>query len=151
MINPMDSIKKDSRQKTLIDKFNKVINIMLDHIIRYHRSDDLEKVRSLIDQYIVCYPEEPISNFLIHIYRNDIYRESILNGDDKFFMESKYQDIRPDSYQSSICNYFSKEQYIRKLLEFKDIWGTMDLPTKEFIKKTMLCLVKISEKYILSI
>lgn len=146
----MNRIKKESLQKTLVDKFNQVINIMLAHIIRYHRSDDLERVKSLIDQYIVCYPEEPISNFLIHIYRNDTYRECILNGDERFFMESKYQDIHHNE-QTSIYNYFSKEQYIRKLFEFRDIWGGLDQPTKEFIKKSMLCLVKISEKYILNI
>jgi len=146
----MNRIKKESLQKTLVDKFNQVINIMLTHIIRYHRSDDLEKVKSLIDQYIDSYPEEPISNFLIHIYRNDTYRECILNGDERFFMESKNHDTYREQ-SSSLYNYFSKEQYIRKLFEFQDIWSSLDQPTKEFIKKSMVCLVKISEKYILSI
>lgn len=143
----MNRLKKESVQKKLIDKFNQVINIMLNHILKYHQSDELEKVRSIIDQYIVHYPEEPISNFLIYIYKNDAYRECILNGDDTFFMDNKCNA----AHHISKGHFFSKEQYIRKLFEFRDIWGSMDCETKEFIKKSMLCLVKISEKYILSI
>jgi len=143
----MNNSKKESLQKKLVDKFNAVLNLLLNHVMKYHHSDDLEQVRSLIDQYIVQYPEEPISNFLVHIYRNDAYRECILNGNEDFFMRNENIDDHP----SSIFSYLNKEQYIQKLFEFKDIWGTLDCPTKEFIKKSMLCLVKISEKYILSI
>jgi len=143
----MNNFKNESLQKKLVDKFNKVLNLMLNHIMKYHRNDDIDKVRSIIDQYIISYPEEPISNFLIHVYRNDTYRECILNGNDDFFMESE----NIENHQEGIFSYLDKEQYIRKLFEFKNIWSTLDSPTKNFIKKSMLCLVKISEKYILSI
>ena len=38
-----------------------------------------------------------------------------------------------------------------KLFEFKDLWQQVDEDTKKFIKKSMMALVKICQKYVLSL
>lgn len=136
-------------QKTLIHKFNLILEKMINTTIKYYGTelDELCKMESMIMQYIADYPEEPISNFLLHIYRNDQYRDCILRGDDDFFIEKEYDE----EYSGSVMSYFNKEEYIRKIFQFKKIWKSIDNDTKNFIKKSMYCLVLISEKYIRSL
>jgi len=131
-------------QKELVDKFNTVVMGMIDHIIDYYSEADMCKFRVITEHIINKTPEGPISGFIMHIYKNDEYRKNILNRDESFFIREA--DVKMNQEEKNGNN-----AAVSRLFEFKQIWGKIDDDTKEFIKKSMIVLVKISQKYILSL
>lgn len=94
---------------------------------------------SVINNMIKLKPLEPISNFLIHVYKNDDYRKNILAGNDNFFLANNH---------SKILN--GDDNKISMMFQFKSCWKDMDSDLKEYIKKTMITLVRVAEQYIIS-
>jgi hypothetical protein len=136
--NLMES--KDIILKDLIFKFNMVIMGMIRHITTYHTESSMAGMELILSDIIEKMPQEPISVFLINIYKNDEYRLNILKENDKFFMEESYDDFTGGD-----------DERTTKLFEFKNLWKQIDQETKDFIKKSMMTLVKICQKYILSL
>lgn len=82
-------------------------------------------------------PVDPISTFILNIYCNDTYKKYILEGNDKFFVESNHEDITTD------------DKKIKTMFQFKSCWKMMDDNTKNYIKNSLKTLVDVSEKYII--
>jgi hypothetical protein len=94
---------------------------------------------SVINNMIKLKPLEPISNFLIHVYKNDDYRKNILAGNDNFFLAHNHSKILNGS-----------DDKISMMFQFKSCWKDMNSELKDYIKKTMITLVRVAEQYIVS-
>jgi hypothetical protein len=139
-IKKMSRTDKERLMISLIDKFNIVIMNMIKHIVEYYGDQNMSKLRLVLQSIIKDNPEEPISRFLLNVYKNDAYRHQILQQNDHFFMDeidNKFSDTDSDT--------------IAKLFEFKTLWTQVDDDTKDFIKKSMMALVKICQNYVLNL
>lgn len=137
------SNKRDGKQHKLdelVTKFNKVIMGMVTHVTEYYVDVEMSKMRVILEALIEQNPKEPISHFLISVYKNDDYRHNILEQNDKFFLNEEYNEIVEDDRGK-----------LATLFEFKKLWIEIDDETKDFIKKSMVALVKICQKYILTL
>lgn len=117
-------------------KFNNVMMSMINYIAKFHNVLKYTIYIKKIEEFIEEKPDEPISLFLIHIYDNTEYRNNILDGNDDFF-------------NNNLNNIDNK--YLRELFEFKKVWKKLDVNERNYIKKSMEVLVKISKEYILKI
>ena len=81
--------------------------------------------------------EEPIAFFILNVYKNDKYRENILKQNDNFFINEHFG---AETNETGM-----------QIFEFKSLWKQIDDETKDYIKKSMVALVKISQRYILSL
>ena len=122
----------------LISKFNTVIMGMINHVTDYYGDSNMLKMRLILENIINTAHDEAISYFLINIYMNDKYRSNILKQNDDFFLNENYDTMTENN-----------KEKIAQIFQFKDLWTQIDLDTKNFIKKSMIALVKISQKYIL--
>jgi hypothetical protein len=136
----LDNIDKKQKISDIVCKFNMVIKGMINHITQYHDDTTMSSMNILLQDIIDKTPEEPISCFIMNIYKNDDYRTNILKQNDKFFMEEEYDDF-----------VSGDDERTTKLFEFKELWQKIDDDTKQFIKKSMMGLVKISQQYILTL
>jgi hypothetical protein len=121
----------------LENKFNIILLGMIKYITNYQNDAKITVLSTLIEQIISNKPDEPISCFLLYIYRNDDYRINILNENDAFFMNHDISEIG--------------NSMIKQVFEFKELWKKINDETKQYIKRSMKALVLISQKYILSI
>jgi hypothetical protein len=126
------------KQTQLISKFNTVILALINHIVETHGDMTTKTVQYIITNVINLTPNEPISFFLLNIYKNDDYRNNILLQNDSFFINNDMNDLTQGDTNK-----------MAKLFEFKQLWTVSSEDTKLFVKKTMMVLVKICQKYIL--
>jgi hypothetical protein len=143
-------LKRDVHMKLsdLVTKFNTVMMGIMSHIGEYYGDSNnynnynnlnIFGIKSIFSEIMNKTPDEPISYFLLNVYKNNEYRRNILKQNDKFFIDQTYDHITSND-----------EANISKLLGFKQLWKKIDEDTKKFIKKSMMILVKICEKYILT-
>jgi hypothetical protein len=135
-----DDLEKERILADLIFKFNMVIAGMIRHITEYYGDSTMSGMDIFLNDIIEKTPKEPISCFLMNIYKNDQYRTNILKQNDDFFLEEDYDELTEGDNEKT-----------SKLFEFKDLWKQIDNDTKNYIKKSMMTLVKICQKYVLSI
>ena len=114
---------------TIIEKIS---NILLNE---FPRNNEIVLYNSLSTEIIKQNKTELISVFLKNIYSNDKYRESIISGNDDFFLNNQYDDI-PD-----------KNAYVT-IFQFKSCWNNMNDDLKKYIIESLKSLINISEKYI---
>ena len=133
-------LEKEHDCANLVLKFNMVVAGMIKHITEYYGDSSISGMEMILTDIIEKNPDELISFFLMNIYKNDNYRTNILKQNDDFFMEEDY-------------DHFTKQDNTKtkKLFEFKDLWKQIDDDTKTFIKKSMMALVKICQKYVLNL
>lgn len=93
----------------------------------------------VINNMIKTRPLEPISNFLIYVYKDDNYRNNILAGNDNFFLSNNH---------SKVLN--GDQQKANMMFQFKTCWNEMTPTLQSYIKQSMMTLVRIAEQYILS-
>ncbi len=123
-----------------VSDFNTILRDIIKCGEKYY--DDpisLSLYKGLFDGYIQASPDGPISHFIRHIYRNDAYRNSIINNDEEiFFLKKEYiEEIK------------SKDNIVDKIFALQNIWDKMDMETKKYIRRCLQTLVKISTKYII--
>ena len=94
----------------------------------------------MIHDLIKKKPEEPIAYFTKFVYRDDEYREKLLDGDEDFFMEHSWDDI-PNM----------EEQIIKKIFDFKELWVELNKEDKNTIKGIMKGFIVLCEKYIFAL
>jgi len=123
----------------LSDKFNLIIINLLQHITEYYCDTNMAKMRLVLENIIIEGPNEPISHFLLKVYKIDEYRLNILKQNDKFFTDKLNKVSESDKTNENIAQMF----------EFRDLWLQIDDDTKNYIKKAMCGLVKICQKYVL--
>ena len=138
--NKDEDIEKEIILEDLVFKFNMVISGMIKHITEYYNDSSMSTLRTVLTDIIDKSPKEPISYFLLNIYKNDEYRINILNQNDNFFMNQEYDEFTDGD-----------DEKTAKLFEFKDLWKQIDDDTKNFIKKSMMAMVRICQKYILNL
>ena len=136
----IDDRDKEQKIADLVHKFNTVIMGMIKHITDYYGDPHTQKIQLVLTDVISDSPKEPMSYFLLNIYKNDEYRKNILNQNDKFFMNHQYNEFTEGNNEK-----------ISQIFKFKNLWNQIDIDTKNYIKKSMMVLVKICQKYILSL
>jgi len=135
-------LEKTQSLADLADKFNTVVMGIVKHLSEYYNEvAGIGGMDLILSSIIHDAPEEPIAYFIMNVYKNDDYRTNILNQNDKFFVNHHYDEHLKDGDKDRIA----------KLFEFKELWKQIDTDTKNYIKKAMLALVKISQKYILTL
>ena len=120
---------------SLISMFNSLINELIDLILReFPQMSDIKKYSKSIKKSIENRPLEPLSMFLMNIYKNDEYRINILAENDDFFVKSDFKD-------------FDSEK-LKLLFQWKSNWNDLSDPNKKYIKGVMSTLVNICDMYI---
>lgn len=124
-------------------KFNKVILGVVQFISNCVPDSFFGKHKESIKSFVEEKPAEPIAYFLKYVYDNDTYREKLLNMDDSYFLNQDFQEVISD-------NPFKKETevYVKKMFYFRNLWLSFDETSKDLIRRSMISLLKISEKYI---
>ena len=141
-INTYNEIEQKSEEtiENLADTFNTVlINISLMLKKEYKNDIKITLYYTYVENLIQKKKKEAISLFLIHIYKNDEFRQNILEKNDDFFLDdsAKYDKIiNGDKIK------------IAKLFEFKNIWVDMNEKLKEYIRNSCITMINISELYI---
>ena len=113
---------------------------MVNHITIYYSDNKMSQLNFALENIIRIASDRPITWFITSIYKNDEYRKNILDQNDSFFID---QD-----YSSTLIGDTNK---LQQIFEFKRIWKQVDDVTKAYIKKSMMVLVMISQKYILNL
>lgn len=112
--------------------FNKVTIELIEFISKYYPKSKINKYKIMIYPLLNNDNPKGILMFIKHIYKNKEYRENIRKGNDKFFIEQ--ENINSNEY--------------KKIFGMGDLWLSLDDETKKYIKKSLLTMVIISEKYI---
>ena len=73
----------DHELNDLVHKFNIVIIGMINHVTEYYGDISTASLRQILTDIIIDTPDEPISYFILNIYKNDDYRINILKQNDK--------------------------------------------------------------------
>lgn len=121
----------------LILTFNEVLMGMIKYLTEYHGDINTLKIKVILENIIQTAYEEPIAFFVLNVYKNDKYKENILKQNDNFFINENFGA--------------ETNEMVMQIFEFKSLWKQIDQETKDFIKKSMVALVKISQRYILSL
>ncbi len=131
-----------SKQEQYISDFNTILRELMTCIEKYQEDPStFIMYKGLVDGYIQISPDGPISHFILHIYRNDAYRNSIINNDEEiFFLKKDYTNVIK-----------SRENIVDKIFMLQNIWDKMDDATKKYIRRCLQTLVKIGSKYILTL
>lgn len=82
-------------------------------------------------------PNEPISLFILHVYKNDEYRKNIMAKNDNFFITNEYKNIVGNDTKD-----------MESMFIFKKCWGSLGEDMKELIRNFMITLVSTSKKYV---
>lgn len=135
--------EKIQEQNDWVNKFNYVVINMIDHITEYYGDSNMAKLKLVLTSLIIDTPNEPIACFLLNVYKNDDYRINILKQNDKFFINEVNTNLE------NISN--GDNNNARKLFDFKELWEVIDNDTKTYIKKSMMTLVKICSRYIMTL
>lgn len=135
--------KKEQRYD-LANKFNLIIINMIKHLTDYYSDPNMIQLKIILENIIIESADEPISCFLLKVYKHDNYRINILAQNDKFFID----EINNNSDDDTISEYAHDQDTMDKLFEFKNLWQQIDNDTKIFIKKSMMTLVRICDHYI---
>lgn len=121
----------------MIITFNEVLLGMIKYLTDYHGDINTMKIKIILEKIIETAYEEPIAYFVLNVYNNDKYRENILKQNDDFFINEHFGA--------------ESDETVMQIFEFKSLWKQIDDETKNFIKKSMVALIKISQRYILSL
>lgn len=93
---------------------------------------------NVITEFVSSSPVEPISLFIMNVYVDEQYRNSILNGNDDFFINNDHSKITKGDTKK-----------VSTMFQFKAYWSSFDKEQKLYIKNATKLLVNISEAYII--
>jgi hypothetical protein len=120
----------NNKLQKLINMFNTLVKEITDIIYTKFPNKSNKMYKNVISDIMSKKPTEFIIMFINNIYVNDEYREYLIEGNDLFFMTSKFDD---------------NLKLISKLREY---WNRLDIEYKDFIKDSMKTLIQIVEQYI---
>jgi len=142
----VDALNKDCREclTSINDKLQMCINMFnslsgdIGGLLKkeFPHDQSMALYSGVVNEFIRSKPVEPISFFATNVYSNDIYRKSILEGNDKFFLGNSYEEVGADS------------DAVKMMFDFKSSWGKLNDSNKEYIKNVFKTLVKITAQYI---
>lgn len=120
-----------------IELFNTVLKDVKNIVSNELTGDFLTNMyNGVVDKIILVKPSEPILFFIKNVYSNDEYRKNIIDGNDEFFQNTKFDEIQND------------ENKMKVLFQFKSCWYKLTDDKKIYIKNAMKTLIDISKKYI---
>lgn len=133
--NDLVSTKKELQNES--SKYINMCNTILTNIgnlISTEFPDDLiiSTYVKTINDLIIKEPADPISTFILGVYNVDEYRTNIIKGNDEFFINTDY----------------SVDKKKGEIFAFKSCWKKMNDDMKNYVKKAMQTLVKVSRQYI---
>jgi len=142
MTNRNELIKKNIELNDLCTNCERIFNLLSIKIGDFMTQEfpsnyDLRIYNSALHDIIKNNSKEPISVFTVYIYNNDIYRTSIINGDEVFFKNEKHDHLTEND-----------QDRVKALFNFQNVWDKMNIESHQFIKQSMNKLVSICERYV---
>lgn len=132
------NVKFDILIKTFNNLLMEITNLLLSDLPKIK---EIQHGRTKLSFLINTNYVEPISLFILHIYKYDDYVLSIKNGNDDFFLQSSSNNV--------IKRHGDKNaEKIKKIFQFRYYWNDIKFETKETIKAIMKVMVDITTKYI---
>jgi hypothetical protein len=127
--------KINKKIELCVNMFNTLIQDISSLLSREFPNDVILKTYyAIVGNIISKNPIEPISSFIINVYSNDIYRKCILNGDEKFFLNTSYTTDKNDRLQM--------------IFQLKSCWKKLNPDNRHYIKNAMSMLVELTKQYI---
>lgn len=129
----------NSKLQMCINMFNTVISDICASVLKSSPNDPtMQTYNEVVGEIIKESPIEPISLFVLYVYKDPIYRQNIAEGNDKFFVDGDHQKM---------TNGDSNK--VATMFQFKSSWKNFDNAQKDYIKNATKMLLKIAETYII--
>ena len=127
--------KHNMSKHNVINEFNVVTSGLFTFISKFYNDFSFD-IAQEFEAYSINNPEEPIANFVMHIYKNNVYKNGILGNDIDFILHI-------DETESIIFSFILKQ--------IKDIWKKLEHKSKLYIMNCLRAMIKISSYYVKSI
>jgi len=126
--------------KQYVEMFNTVISDVTSLIAKdFPNKIEIKTCNDLITTMVAEQPLRIFSLFLTDVYANDEYRNNILQGNDKFFENSTYDNVvKGDSDKIHIMD------------QIKKYWNEFTPDKKIYIKNACKMMINITEQYVIS-
>lgn len=126
----------DKQFKTLLEDIRILVSKTDNHVAKQHIEDSLKQyaLKNLMPEDYV------VSNF--YTFARIPYGDKIMKMDEGFFMNLDESELISDKYKKE-----SNESITLLTSIFRDIWGSLDEPTKSKIWTRLQILVKLSDKW----
>lgn len=129
----------NSRLEMCINMFNTVINDICKSVSKNFPNDPtVTTYNEVVGEIITEAPLEPISLFIMYIYKDQSYRKSIACGDEAFFVDGDHNSLTKGD-----------KDKVATMFQFKSTWTKFDQGQKDYIKNATKMLLQIAEKYII--
>lgn len=129
----------NSRLELCINMFNTVIKDICKSVSNALPNDPtITTYNEVITEIITEKPLEPISLFILYVYKDQEYREAILAGKESFFIDGDHNKMTQGDRTK-----------VAQMFQFKNSWKNFDEDQKDYIKNATKMLVQIAEKYII--
>lgn len=122
-----------------IKMFNTVINDICVSVTNALPNDPtMSTYNQVVRDIVENSPLEPISLFILYIYKDPVYRKNIADGNDAFFINENHQNMtKGDSNK------------VATMFQFKSSWKNFNNEQKDYIKNATRMLLQIAETYII--
>lgn len=127
-----------------IEMFNSICKQIGSHLLSHISKNKDTNVYKNIHIYneVVCNiikekPNEAISLFVMKAYADDKYRESILSGDENFFMKNDHDKLAGGDPDGSDI-----------ITQVKNCWSQLNSESKHFVKEAFKTMINVCEIYI---
>lgn len=129
----------NEKLQVCINMFNTVIQDICKTLIKSFPNDPtITTYSEVVNEIINDSPVEPVSLFIIYIYKDAHYRKSIIEGNDSFFLDNDHHHMTGGDSNK-----------VATMFQFKSCWNNFDEMQKNYIKNATKMLLNISEKYII--
>lgn len=129
----------NSKLQMCIKMFNTVINDICGSVLKSSPNDPtIQTYSEVVNEIIKESPIEPISLFILYVYKDPIYRKNISEGNEQFFIDGDHKNMTQGD-QNKVATMF----------QFKSSWGNFDNQQKDYIINATKMLLKIAETYII--
>jgi hypothetical protein len=121
-----------------VEMFNSVCKQIGLHLLsNFPKNMNIKIYNDVVQDVMKKKPSEPISIFVVKIWANDDYKDSILASDETFFMENKHENLTGSDKNNSDI-----------LSQVKSCWGEMNNESKNFIKEAFKTLINLCDIYV---
>jgi hypothetical protein len=121
-----------------VEMFNSVCKQIGSHLLsKFPKNRNIHIYNDVVQDIIKKKPSEPISIFVVNIWANDEYKDSILESNEQFFMENDHEELTGTNKSNSDI-----------LSQVKSCWGQMNDESKYFIKEAFKTLINLCEMYV---
>lgn len=129
----------NSKLQMCINMFNSVITDICASVLKSSPNDPtVQTYNEVVNEIVKESPLEPISLFILYIYKDPVYRQNISEGNDKFFVDGDHQNMTKGD-----------KDKVATMFQFKSSWKHFDNNQKDYIKNATKMLLKIAETYII--